>query len=91
MLKMGKKPNFPPKDIHLDTRYTHIDVSHLGRHKKSIRWYGFTTHLVVLYEQQTPKKITNATEYMEKYYLLCNSCGNGSVPRLVLISGNCTD
>lgn len=26
MLKMGKKPNFPPKDIHLDTRNTHIDV-----------------------------------------------------------------
>lgn len=32
MVKMGKEPNFPPKDMQLDTRYTHIDISHLGRH-----------------------------------------------------------
>lgn len=26
MLKMGKKTQLSPKDIHLDTRYTHKDV-----------------------------------------------------------------
>lgn len=35
-------------------------------------------------DNKTPKKITNAIEYMEKYYLLCNSCGNGSVPKTCL-------
>lgn len=51
-----------------------------------IRWY-YTLTWMVLYEQKPPNRVTNVSKYVEKWYLLCNSCGNGSFPYYLATPG----